>query len=87
MPTYEYKCKSCNIVFEKILRIADRENPIKEECPECKSINSVERYISASTDVAWSDSYTLGRIKPPQDWQNFVSALKKQNPNKHTRDF
>jgi putative FmdB family regulatory protein len=41
MPTYEYKCKSCSIEFERFQRIND--DPIKV-CPECSG--EVQRLIS-----------------------------------------
>jgi len=41
MPTYEYKCNSCDIEFERFQRIND--DPIKV-CPECGG--EVQRLIS-----------------------------------------
>jgi putative FmdB family regulatory protein len=41
MPTYEYKCDSCGIEFERFQRISD--DPIKA-CPECGGV--VQRLIS-----------------------------------------
>jgi putative FmdB family regulatory protein len=42
MPLYEYLCKKCGHVFEKIVKFSDR--PIKK-CPECGG--TVEQTISA----------------------------------------
>ena len=42
MPLYEYLCKKCGHVFEKIVKFSDR--PIKK-CPECGG--AVEQTISA----------------------------------------
>jgi putative FmdB family regulatory protein len=33
MPTYEYKCNACNLVFEKYHSITKRP---KVKCPSCK---------------------------------------------------
>jgi putative FmdB family regulatory protein len=41
MPTYEYKCTSCGIEFERFQKISD--DPIKT-CPECDG--EVQRLIS-----------------------------------------
>jgi putative FmdB family regulatory protein len=41
MPTYEYKCDSCEIEFERFQRMSD--DPIKV-CPECGG--KVQRLIS-----------------------------------------
>lgn len=38
MPTYEYQCKDCRIMFEKTLTLAAHERePIS--CPKCGSLN------------------------------------------------
>ena len=38
MPTYEYQCKDCRILFEKTLTLAAHERePIT--CPKCGSLN------------------------------------------------
>jgi len=42
MPLYEYLCKKCGHVFEKIVKFSDK--PIKK-CPECGG--AVEQTISA----------------------------------------
>ena len=42
MPLYEYKCKKCGHLFEKIQKFSD--NPIKK-CPECGG--PVEQVLSA----------------------------------------
>ena len=42
MPLYEYKCKKCGHVFEKIQKFSDK--PIKK-CPECGG--AVEQLVSA----------------------------------------
>jgi putative FmdB family regulatory protein len=35
MPTYEYKCESCDHAFEDFLKIADRKKPTKKPCSAC----------------------------------------------------
>lgn len=42
MPLYEYRCKQCGHVFEKIQSFSA---PEEKECPKCKG--EVERLISA----------------------------------------
>lgn len=42
MPLYEYQCKACGHVFEKIKSFSD---PEETECPVCKG--EVERLLSA----------------------------------------
>jgi putative FmdB family regulatory protein len=42
LPLYEYQCKACGHVFEKIKSFSD---PEEKECPVCKG--EVERLLSA----------------------------------------
>lgn len=35
MPTYEYKCNSCNHVFEAIVPMAKRKTPTRSSCDIC----------------------------------------------------
>jgi putative FmdB family regulatory protein len=42
VPLYEYQCKACGYVFEKIKSFSD---PDEKECPVCKG--EVERLLSA----------------------------------------
>lgn len=42
MPTYEYECKKCHIIFEQFQKITDE--PLKK-CPTCSG--SVKRLISS----------------------------------------
>lgn len=44
MPTYEYKCKCCNLAFEEFQKMTDE--PINK-CPECEG--EVQRLISKGT--------------------------------------
>ena len=43
MPMYEYRCKTCGKLFEKLRRLNDADRDI--DCPECES-EDVERLIS-----------------------------------------
>ncbi|HKT89654.1 MAG TPA: zinc ribbon domain-containing protein [Candidatus Sulfotelmatobacter sp.] len=43
MPLYEYQCRKCGHVFEKLRRIADADSHL--ECPKCAS-DEVERQFS-----------------------------------------
>jgi putative FmdB family regulatory protein len=53
MPTYEYKCVSCGIEFERFQRISD--DPVKA-CPECGVLR----------DRLWQREFeTFGGGQPP----------------------
>ena len=37
MATYEYRCKSCNGKYSKIMTFTEHERKPKPACPDCKS--------------------------------------------------
>jgi putative FmdB family regulatory protein len=48
MPLYEYECRECGQIFEKMVRFHEIEQPA--ECPECKSHDTRKRITTfAST--------------------------------------
>jgi len=71
MPTYEYKCQSCGLTFEKFQSMKDK--PLGK-CPECDG--KVQRLISGgaavifkgsgfyATDYVKSNSPVCGRDRP-----------------------
>jgi len=44
MPNYDFVCRECNFYFEKMVPLADRNNP--QECPECHREIAVKTYIT-----------------------------------------
>ncbi|HJO61363.1 MAG TPA: zinc ribbon domain-containing protein [Desulfobacterales bacterium] len=50
MPIYEYRCKTCNNCFEKLVFITDDEPVV---CPEC-SDRKVKRLLSCSSLIGTS---------------------------------
>ena len=79
MPTYEYYCESCNHKFEKSLKIAERENPEKECCPNCKK-NTVKQGFFTPPVIA--DPVTLGVKKPDKGFQEAISRIKEKTGRK-----
>lgn len=51
MPKYDYQCDSCDGVFERQLKIADRLQPVSEECPMCGEVGNVNIVIGAVKTV------------------------------------
>ena len=51
MPTYEYECTRCQLVFEEIRPITA---PRRERCPKCRG--KVERLISGGMGVVFKGS-------------------------------
>ena len=51
MPTYEYECTRCGLVFEEFKPISA---PRRERCPECRG--KVERLVSGGMGVVFKGS-------------------------------
>lgn len=73
MPTYDYECKECGHVVEKMLRMADREDPIKAPCENCKKEGTVFQKICA---VARAGFNVLGNHKPGTDFKERMKQIK-----------
>lgn len=54
MPLYDYKCSSCEHVFTKSLKIADRNLPIEEPCPDCNLLGSITKVILTAARIGYS---------------------------------
>jgi putative FmdB family regulatory protein len=52
MPTYDYKCKKCDHVWEEFASI---KAPPTKKCPACKK-NAAERQISAGAAILFKGS-------------------------------
>jgi len=51
MPTYEYKCKDCGHLFEKVQRMSD---DLLTDCPECQG--SLKRLIGTGAGLIFKGS-------------------------------
>ena len=67
MPTYEFQDTNTGEVFEKILKISEREQFLKEN-------PHIEQRISSVRPVI--DSARLGRMKPDQGFRDLLSSMK-----------
>lgn len=84
MPTYEYGCGVCTHKFEKILKIANMDDPLSEPCPACGLV-SVGR-VYGSQNLAFMSPESLGRHKAPGDFRNWLSYVKRANPGSSIKD-
>jgi len=73
MPTYEYQCRACHHAFEDIKKIADRDLPCEEPCPQCRK-RKVERGVSLP--VTGADA-TVG---PGADFKELARKMGRKLP-------
>lgn len=72
MPIYKYNCLNCDHMFERIHKIADRKMPEEQECPNCKSLNSVRQTLTA---VPLGDPVRLGFTRPDNGFKEVLSKI------------
>jgi putative FmdB family regulatory protein len=78
MPAYDYQCGGCGHQFEKFLSISRREEPKQEPCPACEVVGSVAPVLTRAPGLVAS-AYT--NLKPPSDFKDILTRMKKGNPN------
>ena len=82
MPLYEYQCKKCGHVFEKIVKFSDK--PIKK-CPECGG--GVEQTISApAVQFKGSGWYVTDYAKKSQSSSSSSDGGKEAKDSKESKD-
>lgn len=72
LPTYSYQCQSCEHMFERIYKIAERKLPEEQECPNCKTVNSVRQTLSP---VPMGDPVRLGFTKPDNGFKEVLQKI------------
>ena len=82
MPLYEYQCKKCGHIFEKILKFSDK--PIKK-CPDCGG--AVEQMISApAVQFKGSGWYVTDYAKKSQPSSSSSDGGKDSKESKESKD-
>jgi putative FmdB family regulatory protein len=61
MPIYEYECQTCQHRYDKLLRIAEADNP--QECPQCRSSESKRRITGGHFELKGGGWYADGYSK------------------------
>lgn len=76
MPAYDYKCKSCENIFEQFRSISKRNDP--SECPKCGSDEVEMAFGTCSLNIG--DSIHLGVNKTDSGWKELLTRMQKKHP-------
>ena len=72
MPTYSYKCESCEHEFESLQKMNDRDNPTQESCPACGKLSVIR--------TPGIGGHQFNDVqKPSGDWKNLLENMKRKN--------
>lgn len=64
MPLYDFRCSSCNNIFELQLTLAEHGGESsKKKCPQCSS-TSIEQVMSSSCGLLLGGTIRLSDIPP-----------------------
>lgn len=61
MPTYEFSCHKCELIFEHIYQTVPKNIPKKRKCPECGKM--AEKMISSGVFHMKGMPYRLGKTE------------------------
>lgn len=79
MPYYQYQCQACKHSWEQFQKIDNRDLPLTEGCPDCKSTGEVSRGVSAPR---LADPYRTGGTqssKLPGDMKEIFQRIGESN--------
>ena len=92
MPTYEFSCHKCELIFEHIYQTVPKNIPKKRKCPKCGKMS--EKLLSAGNFHMRGKPHRLGKtevnnfyneaIRDSQDrlkLENTPRPYKRYNPN------
>lgn len=77
MPAYDYKCRSCENIFEEFRTIAKRND--SGECPECGSAEVEMSFGNSSVNIG--DPVLLGVKKIDDGFKQVLKNIKRNHPN------
>lgn len=64
MPTYSYLCETCNHEFDRILKIADRDQPCEQECSSCGARTIIKKVAAVATSytITPTSAHSTGKV-------------------------
>tara|TARA_R110000824_G_scaffold49838_10_gene139682 strand:+ start:13826 stop:14170 length:345 start_codon:yes stop_codon:yes gene_type:complete len=76
MPMYDYECRACEVIFEELVKIANRLAPTEAPCPQCgeKEVRQVHLTVNIG------DSVRLGVKKPGAEFNDVMDKIKYNHP-------
>ena len=72
---YEYKCKSCENVWEEVLSMSEMETPTKNRCPHCEAkVGTVFRHFSTAPAMRMDANMDISN---PHNQGGFQEAMQR----------
>jgi putative FmdB family regulatory protein len=78
MPTYEYKCTGCDVIFDEFQSIT--ADPLTD-CPKCKKKNVLKRLIGGGAGILFKGSGFYQTDYRSSSYQKGAEKEKKSSPS------
>ena len=79
MPTYVYKCDTCEEVWEESFPYEERDKPIEDGCVATSPCDGTVSRIPAMPGFAYDNIASKGHPKKPPGWYSDKIADMKRN--------
>jgi putative FmdB family regulatory protein len=80
MPSYDYRCESCEKIWDDYKTVSTRDAPCKEKCPHCKK-KKVVRHIGEFPSTATDSTLTADK-KTGGQWNDLMHKMKSYTPGR-----
>jgi len=80
MPTYDYRCKNCDKIWDSFHTISNRDSPCDEKCPHCGK-KKVVRHIGEFPLTATDTTLTANK-KTGGRWNDLMTKIKDYTPQR-----
>lgn len=82
MPTYDYRCESCDHLFESVQMMADDMKPTKEPCPKCGKKEIIKSWAGVTPGLGADHNLTPDK-KTGGQWSEMMGRIKNNIPKKY----
>lgn len=84
MPTYNFKCTSCENSWDCFLSMNERDKPLSEPCPKCKKQTVEREWMGAELSIASDATLTPNKATGGR-WNELMSKMKSGLPSRYAR--
>ena len=84
MPTYTYKCYTCQHTFDKFVKLADMHVPEGDKCEECGDVGAIKKIM---TTVPINFSGVTVTNKHSDGWKDLTGRMRKNIPKNNIPDY
>lgn len=81
--TYTYQCTSCMTVWDASYSMSERNFPLTQPCPHCKTADTVKKIITGAPRISYDGAQTVLQ-RAGSGWNDLLNKVKKGSGRKTT---